>query len=86
MADLAKWKTGKPDEPWKMEIAKANQAKAIQTINALNMIIFGSSPGVNFEAQTNRLRGLTGDQIADQLNAFWYATQRELSYKQEEPI
>lgn len=79
---LAKWRPGVVDEWWKRRVVLDERSNAIRTINGLGVILFGSTfPGVpvtDFEGQCNVLRGLSGDQIADQLIAYWRNVAREL--------
>ena len=87
MTELAKWKVGRIDEKWKRDVVLQNRDRAIDTINGLNTILFAGTNGKtwnDFEAQISNLRGLTGDEIADQLLAYWNVTQRELAQKVED--
>lgn len=78
---LAKWKRGFIDEEWKLKIAEANRQRAITVLTGLNSIVFGSNnpaPAAQWFPQTNLLRGLTGAQIADALDAYWTVNEADL--------
>lgn len=86
MTDLAKWKRGRVDEEWKLKVIEKNRENAISIVNGLNTILFGgpsNKPWNVFEEQTSLLRGLTGDQIADALNAYWAVNEADLKQGRE---
>lgn len=82
MPELAKWRPGVVDEIWKRRVVQDNRARAVQTLNGLGYILFGSTiPGagpVDFEAQCDALRTLSCDDIVDQLQRYWRVTNTEL--------
>jgi len=86
MTEMAKWKRGSIDEPWKLDVVLANRQRAITVLTGLNSILFGShnpAPAAEWFPQTQLLRALTGEQIADALDAYWRRTQEELQQGKE---
>lgn len=73
---LANWKRSNVDEPWKRRVVFEQRKTAIDVVNGLGVMLFkgGVIPGasvVDFRAQCEILRGLSGDQLADGLLKFW---------------
>lgn len=69
-----------------MKVIEQTRSQAITVLSGLNAILFAGTGGAKWDEwrpQTDLLRGLTGDQIADALNAYWDTTNLDLEQGRE---